>query len=238
MIFIAAVNHKGELACSGVDIEVNGEGTALFIENKEVIRMLGGGGEEKIKGKSLSQFDLKKMEEVLERNVWIRNAELYFNNQLKLRIKIDEAKPIARIFTTKGSSFYIDSSGAKLPLSEKFSARLPVFTGFPWESGKMSRADSVLMNQVRIMAEILNSDPFWEAQISQVDITPSRNFELYPLVGDHVIEMGPGENLEEQFRRLMVFYKGVLVHSGLNMYSRIKVQFDKQVIGVKKQQQL
>lgn len=238
VIFIAAINHKGQLTCTGVDIEVNGEGTALFIDSKEVIRLLGGDTEARLKGKPLKNFDLKKMEQVLERNVWIRNAELYFSNQLALTVKIDEARPVARIFTNQGSSYYIDSSGSKLPLSDKLSARLPVFTGFPTERENLGKADSILLKRVMQMADILNTNEFWQAQIAQVDITSDRQFELYPLLGDHVIEMGYGENLGAQFNRLLVFYKGVLAQSGLDTYSRIKVQFDKQVIGVKQQQQL
>ena len=62
---------------------------------------------------------------------WIKKAELFFDNNNVLEVRITEREPIARIFTTSGSSFYIDSSLARLPLSDKFSPRLPVFTDFP-----------------------------------------------------------------------------------------------------------
>jgi cell division protein FtsQ len=49
------------------------------------------------------------------------------------------------------------------------------------------------------------------------------------------VEFGDGDNYEEKFHRLLVFYKQVLARSGMEKYKRIKVQYDKQVIGVKKE---
>ncbi len=79
----------------------------------------------------LHSIDLASMETALKKSQWIKNAELFFDNNNVLEVRITEREPIARIFTTSGSSFYIDSSLARLPLSDKFSPRLPVFTDFP-----------------------------------------------------------------------------------------------------------
>jgi cell division protein FtsQ len=54
--------------------------------------------------------------------------QLFFDNNEVLQVVIDEREPIARIFTVAGNSYYIDSSLERLPLSDKMSARLPVFT--------------------------------------------------------------------------------------------------------------
>jgi cell division protein FtsQ len=72
------------------------------------------------------------------------------------------------------------------------------------------------------------------AQISQIDITPSKEFEMVPTVGNHLIEFGDGDDYEAKFKRLFVFYKQVLAKTGMEKYEIIKVQYDKQVIGVKK----
>ncbi len=85
---------------------------------------------------------------MLEHNTWINEAELYFDNKDVLHVTVTEKEPVARIFTATGNSFYIDSIGRKMPLSDKLSARVPVFTGFP-EKKVLSAADSVLLNEVR-----------------------------------------------------------------------------------------
>ena len=55
---------------------------------------------------------------------------------------MQEREPVARVFTVAGSTFYIDDELTQLPLSEKFSARLPVFTNFPSDNKVLAKADS------------------------------------------------------------------------------------------------
>ena len=74
---------------------------------------------------------------------------------------------------------------------------------------------------------------FWMAQVSQVDITPKRTFELLPTIGNHVIDFGDASDCDQKFHRLFVFYKAVLSKTGMEKYSRINVQYEKQVIGVR-----
>ena len=89
----------------------------LFIDQKLVLNILTANGTEKIVGKEIASFDLRKMEERLKKNAWVRDAQLFFDNNQTLRVNISEREPIARVFTTGGSSFYIDSSCAQLPLA-------------------------------------------------------------------------------------------------------------------------
>jgi len=72
------------------------------------------------------------------------------------------------------------------------------------------------------------------AQIAQLDITPGRNFELIPTVGNHLIGFGDGSDYQENSNRLFVFYKEVLSRTGFDKYSRIDVAYTGQVIGTKK----
>ena len=66
------------------------------------------------KGKPLASFDLKKIEVSIEQNVWIKDAQVFFDNNGVLRVAVAERTPVARIFTVNGNSFYIDSSGNRL----------------------------------------------------------------------------------------------------------------------------
>jgi cell division protein FtsQ len=138
------------------------------------------------------------------------------------------------MFTINGQSFYIDITGARLPLSDKQSARLPVFTGFPSDKTKLKKADSILLQQAKDLADYILKDPFWMAQVAQIDITGARNFEIVPTVGNHIIEFGDGTDPEKKFARLMLFYKQVLSKVGMNRYEKINIQYNKQVIGIKK----
>ena len=56
---------------------------------------------------------------------------------------------------------------------------------------------------------------------------------MVPTVGNHIIEFGDGENYENKFRRLFLFYSQILSQAGLDKYSRVNVAYDNQVIGKK-----
>ena len=118
-----------------------------------------------------------------------------------------------------------------MSLSEKMSAKVPVFTGFPEKI--VSKRDSLLLSNVRSAAFFIINSPFWMAQVSQVDITPERNFEMIPVVGNHIVLLGDGENIVLKFHRLFVFYKNVLSKTGFDTYKTINVQYEGQVVGVK-----
>ena len=235
VLLIAAIRSRNDKTCKGIAIEVNGEKKGKWLlDRNDIINQLTSDGAEKIKGRALHTFDLRRLEEKLEKHIWIRNAELFFDNNENLQVKLVERKPLARLFTISGNSFYIDDEGKRLPLSDKLTLKLPLFTGFPYEKNNFSAGDSSLVNGVMSISRYIAADSFWNAQIAQVDIISARNFEMVPTVGNHIIEFGSVEHPEKKFQKLMTFYKQVISKTGINKYARINVQYDQQVIGIRK----
>ncbi|MHA4846658.1 cell division protein FtsQ/DivIB [Flavitalea antarctica] len=235
VLLIAAIRSRNDKTCKGIAIEVNGERKGKWLlDRNDIINQLTSDGAEKIKGRALQTFDLRRLEEKLEKHVWIKDAELFFDNNETLQVRLVERKPLARLFTNGGNSFYVDNEGKRLPLSEKLTLKLPLFTGYPYERNNPKSGDSVLMSRVLAISKYIAADSFWNAQIAQVDITPSRNFEMVPTVGNHIIEFGSGDFPEKKFQKLMTFYKDVIARTGINKYARINVQYDQQVIGIRK----
>lgn len=234
VLLIAAMRVKKQELCSGYAIEIKGEeGKHFFIDQKDIADVITSRGSFPVKGKPIKSFDLKKMEESLKKNVWISEAELYFDNANQLQVVIRERQPVARVFTSLGNSFYIDSACTRLPLSDKFAAELPVFTNFPSNADKLSAKDRELLYQVKTLSAIIQKDPFWMSLIAQVDINNNREFELIPSIGNQVVEFGDASDADKKFRRLMIFYKQVIAKAGFGLYERIKVQYAGQVVGVK-----
>jgi cell division protein FtsQ len=231
-LLLAAISKKNKGQCRDYSITIKGAENNLFIDHKDVEQLLVKATKGNIKGKAVASFKLHELELMLEHNTWIEEAELYFDNRDVLHITITEKEPVARLFTTAGNSFYIDSLGKKMPLSDKLSARVPVFTGFP-EKKKLTAADSVLLNDVRATANYIVKDPFWMSQVAQIDITPERNFEMIPVVGNHLVKLGNGDDIDKKFHRLMVFYKQVLSKTGFDKYKVIDVQYKGQVVASK-----
>lgn len=233
ILLIAANGNKKKNICAGHRITIKSLHDQLFIDELEVLRLLGSSTGGQIKNEPLSSFNLRKLEELLEGNVWIRDAELWFDNKDLLHVSVTERSPIARIFTTAGNSFYIDQTIRRMPLSERISVSIPVFTGFP-EKKLWSAKDSLLLHATREIAEFISSDRFWSSQVAQIDISNTKEFDIVPLIGNHTIKFGNAENVAQKFNKLFVFYEKVLSKTGFEKYSTIDIQYSGQVIGTRK----
>src|SRR5260221_5708337 len=234
VLLVAAVRYRNNMTCKGLTIEFGGPTTGLVIDKKGISDLLAGNGVGKGQGRSIQSFDLRRLESVLEKNVWIKKAQLFFDNNGILRVNVLEREPAARIFTSDGNSFYIDSTGVQLPLQDKVQARLPVFTGYPAPKIHLQGRDSVLTAGLLRLSSFIRQDSFWAAQVAQVDIMADKTFELEPEIGSHRVTFGDGNDIRPKFHRLFLFYKEVLSRTGFDKYSRIDVSYAGQVIGIKK----
>ena len=228
----AAMQKKNRKTCADIKIEITGIEENMFIDEKDVLELVN--NNRKVIGTPVAMLNLRFMETTLEKNPWVKNAEMFLDNQQVLQIHIEERQPVARVFTIQGSSFYVDSTGVRLPLSDKLSARVPMFTGFPSDNVKLAKPDSLLLYDIVKLGRYIVADSFWLAQTAQIDIEPGGQFELIPVFGDHVVSIGKAEDLEAKFNRLYTFYKQAWLQHGIHYYEKINVQFDKQVVAVKR----
>jgi cell division protein FtsQ len=233
VLFVFAWQSKTEKKCIGIEVELVGENhTALFMDEHQVLSIL---QSKQIKvGTPISSIPLGSLENEFKQIAWIKNANFYFDNQNKLQVKIEQRIPIARIFTQSGNSFYMDAEGRRLPLKQLSVLELPIFTGFTSDAEKLSTPDSTLLNEVLTFSKIIQQDSFFNAQIAQININPSGQFELVPLIGDQIVLIGSTSHLKDKLNRLYTFYKKVLVPSGINAYQYIDCRFDNQVVALKK----
>jgi len=230
MFFIAGMLNKNKKKCADINIEITGVNKHLFIDEKDILEILTANGS--VIGQPIRELKLREMEALVERNEWVNDAEIYFDNQQVLQINIEERQPIARIFQINGNSFYLDTAAMMLPLSNKVAARVPVFTG----CSLLQTKDTLLLTQIVKLAQFISLDSFLSAQISQIDITPNNKFEIIPLIGNHVVRLGDANNFEKKLKRLSIFYKAAWIKYGINKYQVLDVQYDNQVVGIKRGQ--
>ena len=232
VLFGAAMQKKDSKPCADIKIEITGATRHMFIDEKDVREILNSMG--KITGNAISTLDLRAMESVVEKNPWVSNAEMFLDNNQVLQVRIEERQPVARVFTLEGNSFYVDSGALRLPLSDKLSARVPVFTGFPSDKPVLAKPDSALLLNVVKLGKFVLTDSFWMAQVAQIDITPQSNFEMVPVVGDQTVTLGNAEDIDKKFGRLYTFYQKAWLQNGINTYEKLDVQYDKQVVAIRK----
>lgn len=231
VLLVAAIRKNDAAPCKAVEVKIFGiEADEKFVDENDVLETIKTVCGQYPVGKASGDFNLRKIESELQKSAWIKSAQLFFDNDNVLKVKIYEREPVARVFTTAGSTYYIDTALKMLPLSDKFSARLPLFTGFPSDGIVLSAADSSLLKEVRDISLAIQSDSFCMAMIEQIDITAQRSFEMIPKVGNQLIVFGNAEDAGIKFDKLKLFYKNVLVKTGWNKYSEINVQYKNQVV--------
>jgi cell division protein FtsQ len=233
-LLVAAINSKNSSFCNGMEVEINGGTKVFFLNKKDITAMLETGGIKDLHNRKMASFDLLKMEGLLRKNNWIKDAQLYFDNNQILKLRIWERQPVARIFTNSGNSYLIDSGGMQMPLAERNVFRLPVFTGYPAEKFGLKR-DSALDRQIRDLAIFLGKDPFWSNQVQELNISAAKTFRLTPLIGNQLIEFGDGSDFEIKFHKLFTFYKEVITQTGFEKYTGINIAYTNQVIATRKQ---
>ena len=232
-LVIAANRKSGMHKCKGVEVSINENSKTVSVKKEDVLRIIERTAHGPVMNRTFGDLNLGSMEKALKANPWIRDAELYLDTRDVLHVSVWEREPFARVFTTAGTSFYIDSSGYQLPLLENYTAKMPVVTGF-MPTKKWNRKDSATVQGLKDIILAISKDSFWTAQVGQIDISPDCKFELVPLIGSHTIKLGYAENVESKLHNLFVFYKQVLPKAGFAKYSVLDAEFDGQIVGVRK----
>lgn len=234
LTLLIAANRKemGHL-CRDIAISIRGVGESFYVDKNDISETLKKASDGVLINRQLKSINLSKLEQVLEKNPWIKDAEIYFDSRNILHVLVTERQPVARVFTTAGTSFYIDTGALRMPLLEGVSVRVPVVTNFP-AAKKLNKKDSALLKEVKQLAQFVTKDEFWNAQVAQIDIVGRKYFEIIPTIGNHVIRFGTAENTEDKFRRLLVFYRQVLAKTGFDKYGVLDAQFRGQIVAVHK----
>jgi len=80
------------------------------------------------------------------------------------------------------------------------------------------------------VADYICHDDFWRNQVVQLNVLPDHTIEMVPRVGDHIVYLGSGTDIESKLSRLYKFYKYGLSEAGWNKYKYISVEFSNQII--------
>ena len=79
------------------------------------------------------------------------------------------------------------------------------------------------------MIRFLNEDPFWKAQVAELDADKYGAIHLLTIMGDQRIEFGTAEGFESKFNKLRLFYERVL-SKDWSRYSKISIKFQDQIV--------
>ena len=186
---------------------------------------------------SLNDIDIKRVEEVLENQAFIADADAFIDDDLQLNIIVTQRVPLLRVIAVNGQNYYLDEDGVRMPLSENYTVRVPVITGnvVLWSDDFMDDPDNQLY-QLVALAKMLREDEFLNALVEQIYINNNGEWVLAPKVGDQVIHLGRYEKdiTADRLHRLKIFYREGLPYEGWSKYKSFDLRYDDQVVARKK----
>ena len=235
VLLVSAVQKERAERCRDVVVEFNEQQSFRMLDELEIISALFPDQQSNHpKGKQLNFADLYSLEKQLEKNPWIQNADLYFDQQHVLHIMVSQRTPVARLFTPEGNSIYMDDAFKVLPLKSTDMISLPVFSNFYIHPAQASADDSLLMERVVGLAQYIAKDEFLMAQVEQVHINHDNSFELVTQVGDQAVLLGTRSDWDNMFVKLKSLYDHINKEEGWSKYASIDLQFKDQVVCVKR----
>lgn len=233
VLSVAAMEKSGEKICEGVSVQIDHENGSSFLEQSDVLEIITAAQGDSVKGKSWDLLRIGKLESAVSRNPWVDHAEVYFRQDGQLRVEIVQKTPLFRVINTGGVSYYICADRSKMPLSPKFTAHVPVVSG--WVDTEEPVRDSLVFAGLFDLESALVRDSFLWSLIDQVYVNSDGTYELLPLTGGHIVQLGNVLGLEEKLQRLKTFYREGMLHAGWDKYELIDLRFRGQVVCRKKQ---
>jgi cell division protein FtsQ len=167
MIVLIAFADKrtAEKPVNDVKVTIERHGDEAFTDQMEVLSLLNAEATDYVLGLSMEQLDLKVLEERVESHPFVKDAQVYKDIKGNLVISVDQAQPIARIFDPSGSDYYIDMEGFILPVSTRYTARVPIIQLDKFQFDSLNITYNEYGKKFMVLLEYILNDPFWEAQM-------------------------------------------------------------------------
>lgn len=211
---------ESENICTDLHINIEEDVVDGFLTTDEVKSVLRRSGINPV-SKPMAYINTRQIEETLQGNDLVDQAECYKTPNGYLCINIQQRVPIIRVMNDQGQDYYVDSHGEPLQ-PNRYTCNLLVATGH------VSKAYATKV--LTPMANLIIRDKFWKNQIVQLNILNDGSVEIVPRVGNHIAYLGQPVGISKKLDRLRKFYRYGLSQAGWNKYSRISVEFDNQII--------
>lgn len=220
--------------CKQVVFEIDHNQGLYFLTNKKLTQFLEANSARNPLGKARNTINLQALEQALEANPFVANAEVNMAFNGTLNIKIQQKKPVMRVFNHEGASFYVDAFGHKIPLCADFTHRVVVASGVIIDAP--SQPDTLISGLGKSalqVALLLQRDSLLSAIVDQIYINTDKQIELSTRLGNAQVIVGDTTMLAQKMNNLMAFYGQAYKHKNWNLYATIDLRYKGQVVCTK-----
>ena len=220
--------------CDNLLVNVDYDSGVRFINQSDVENLLTANGHEPLHGSKQKNIQLATLEKRIRTNKLIKDCQVYHDLAGNLVVDIEQEKPVARWINAsqsgewhKASGFYINEEGDYIPLSDRYSARVLMVAGPFFQKYQNLRNEQG--KAVLGMIKYVQDDPFWQAQVIQMNVSKTGEVDLLTALGNQRIEFGKAENIDAKLTKLRIFYQKVMA-SDWSRYTRISLKYHDQIV--------
>ncbi|MEO0046284.1 MAG: hypothetical protein RL705_1475 [Bacteroidota bacterium] len=195
---------------------------ALFIKPETVNKLLIEKNQE-LKTINKDGLDLNKLEKSVNGHQMIQRADVFVSVDGVLKAVVEQKTPVGRVFDELGS-FYVDNEGNKMPLSDNYTARVPLLSG---------EITAVKKEKLAEVLKRIAGDDFLKKNIIGVQVLPNGGLIMANRNYDYQIDFGRTINIDRKFKNYKAFFQKAVLDSTLGKYRRINLKFTKQVVCIK-----
>lgn len=193
LIVLAEIERKS-MKFNALNIDIDVSQGNYFVDEVDIESQVFAKGYQRGK-ESIAAIDLRILETQFDDMPSVEKSQVYTTISGDLQVDITQRLPIARFFT-KTASFYMDLDGYIMPLSEKYTAMVPVINGYLdidyalVEGENFSQLNVLTQSNPElkklyygfILAKKFKEVQFWDAQFKQVFFRDDGDIELIPAV--------------------------------------------------------
>ena len=195
---------------------------ALFVDQETVNKLLIENNKD-AKSIGKDKLDLNRLEKGLNAQEMIEKSDVFVSIDGVLKAVVKQKTPIARVFDGE-DSFYIDYKGDRMPLSNNFTARVPLV------SGEINIKNS---EDLAELFRVIYDDAFLKKNIIGVQIMPNGSLKMFNRNYNYQIDFGGTVRMKAKFNNYKTFFQKAVLDSSLYKYKIIDLRFAQQVVCTK-----
>lgn len=223
------------IVCKGVSITITDSTTNQFITPVEIRKILDKEYTD-YTGTPIDDIDLTRVEQILDGKSAILKSEAYTTKDSMLNIIVTQRKPIVR-FQKGKKGFYADAEGFLFPLQSTYTSHVQVIDGnipLKIRHGYIGKPDTE--KEQRWLGNILNvvqyidASKVWKDKIVQITIDDDGELTMIPREGCERFLFGQPVNIDDKFRKMGIYYKGISKEKGEGYYNLVDLRYDGQIV--------
>ena len=176
-----------------------------------------------VKSIAKDELNLNKLENSINAHPMIQKSDVFVSVDGVLKAVVQQKTPVARVVDEQGS-FYIDYEGNTMPLSDNYTARVPLISG-----------ENNLKNKKKLseVLKMIYDDEFLKKNIIGIQVLSDESLLMSNRNFDYQIDFGRMLNEEQKFKNYKAFFQKAVLDSTLYKYKKISLRFTHQVVCTK-----